>query len=76
MSLLFIIIVQQYRAGVIVILEACSVLLLRAYLNLAGLLLPSLYLHFFKSENFEFTYHNYYNSNGIEMFRKPPQYVL
>ena len=38
---------QRYRAGVIVILEACLVLLLCAYtlLNLvSGLLLPSLYV--------------------------------
>ena len=49
MSLLFILCNDNYRAGVIVISEACSVLLLCAYtlLNLVSvLLLPSLYLQF------------------------------
>ena len=43
-------IVRRCRAGVIVISKAYSVLLLCAYmLNLvSGLLLPSLYLHFFQ----------------------------
>ena len=61
-------IVQWYRAGVIVISEACSVLLLCAYTSLnlvSGLLLPSLYLHFFIQRIFSLLVIIDYNNNYV-----------
>ena len=64
-------IVQRYRAGVIAISEACSVLLLCAYtlLNLvSGLLLPYVYFHFLIQLVYWYTnwcwrvgHHDFYN---------------